>query len=165
MNKRRVTARGLLLDNGRLTLKGILLVFALCAIGDFAWGYIDGRSTLAAVIFVVVGLFGTAWYLFLYGDLWEWWVNRDKQPEAILQRLKPLSERTFTLTRWKSQNPERTHSKCCGCHAPICDSPDDDYHEGYLTIDVNLGECWVCPKCFGLFQSALNSRAQDSCRK
>ena len=45
--------------------KGILIVFSLCALFDFAWSYIAGRSTIECVISVVFGLFGTAWYGFL----------------------------------------------------------------------------------------------------
>jgi len=45
--------------------KGILIVFSLCALFDFAWSYISGRSTIECVISVFLGLFGTAWYGFL----------------------------------------------------------------------------------------------------
>ena len=38
----------------------ILLFFVLCAISDFVWGYIKGRSISEALIRVIFGLFGTA---------------------------------------------------------------------------------------------------------
>jgi hypothetical protein len=44
-------------------IKGILLVFALCAAFDFGWGYFHQRSIPAGVIGVIGGLFGTAFYL------------------------------------------------------------------------------------------------------
>ncbi len=45
--------------------KGILIVFSVCALFDFGWSYIRGRSFVGCVISVVLGLFGTAWYGFL----------------------------------------------------------------------------------------------------
>jgi hypothetical protein len=45
--------------------RGIVLVFALCALTDFVWSYVKGRSIIEAVVSAVLGLFGTAWYLFL----------------------------------------------------------------------------------------------------
>lgn len=50
-----------------VTAKVILLIFALCAVVDFVWGYITERSVLAGVVFVVLGLFGTALLCFLNG--------------------------------------------------------------------------------------------------
>jgi hypothetical protein len=79
-----------------------------------------------------------------------------------LRFLKPLSGRSFRFTRWQSSDPEWTHDHCRGCRAHICDSNDDDYHEGFVTSGVNGVEDWVCPKCFGLYQLALNFKLQNS---
>jgi hypothetical protein len=50
----------------RLTAKSILLIFALCAVFDFVWGYSKEHSVLAGVIFVVLGLpFTGLLFLFL----------------------------------------------------------------------------------------------------
>jgi len=45
--------------------KGILLVFLLCGVADFVWGYVHGRSIVTGVIWVVLGVFGTAGYWLL----------------------------------------------------------------------------------------------------
>ena len=50
--------------------KVILLVFSLCAVCDFVWGYVHERSIPAGVISVLGGLFGTAWYYLLL--VWPW---------------------------------------------------------------------------------------------
>jgi len=41
----------------------ILAAFLGCVLIDFIWGYIHERSVVAGVIAIVLGLFGTAWYL------------------------------------------------------------------------------------------------------
>ncbi len=50
-----------------VTAKAILLIFALCAVFDFVWGYFHGHSILAGVVFAVLGLLGTALYGFFLG--------------------------------------------------------------------------------------------------
>ena len=47
--------------------KAILAIFLGCAAIDFIWGYIHERSVVAGVVAIVLGLFGTAWYVFLLG--------------------------------------------------------------------------------------------------
>jgi hypothetical protein len=42
--------------------KSMLLAFLLCGVADFVWGYIHGRSIVTGVIWVVLGMFGTAGY-------------------------------------------------------------------------------------------------------
>jgi membrane associated rhomboid family serine protease len=44
--------------------KTILLIFVLCAAADFLWGYFNGHTLGAAVIAAILGLFGTAFYVF-----------------------------------------------------------------------------------------------------
>jgi hypothetical protein len=51
----------------RLGLRAVLLIFLLCAILDFGWGYFEKRSLPHGVISVVFGLFGTAFYAWLMG--------------------------------------------------------------------------------------------------
>jgi len=46
--------------------KGILLFFLLCGVADFVWGYVHGRSIVTGVIWVVLGVFGTAGYWLLF---------------------------------------------------------------------------------------------------
>jgi hypothetical protein len=46
--------------------RGVLLVFSLCALADFLWALLEKRSLAEAIISAVLGLFGTAWYLFMY---------------------------------------------------------------------------------------------------
>jgi len=48
-------------------IKSILLVFVLCGIADFVWGYVHGGSILSGAVWVVLGVFGTAGYVFLFG--------------------------------------------------------------------------------------------------
>lgn len=55
------------------TTKVILLVFSLCALVDFVWSYVEKRSVAEGVISAALGLFGTAWYVYLS---WDWW-NRE----------------------------------------------------------------------------------------
>jgi len=50
-----------------VTTKAIVLIFALCALCDFVWGYIHKRSVLAGVVWVVLGLPATALLGFLFG--------------------------------------------------------------------------------------------------
>jgi hypothetical protein len=50
----------------RNSAKAILLLFSLGALADFLLGYIERRSMAEGVISVVLGLFGTAWYAFLF---------------------------------------------------------------------------------------------------
>jgi hypothetical protein len=47
--------------------KAILAIFLGCAAIDFIWGYMHERSVVAGVIAIGLGLFGTAWYVFLLG--------------------------------------------------------------------------------------------------
>ena len=51
----------------RNTARNIALAFILCGVFDFLWGYIREHSVAAGVVAIVLGLFGTAWYLFLLG--------------------------------------------------------------------------------------------------
>lgn len=51
----------------RISAKGVLLIFLLCALSDFAWGYFKARSLPAGVISVVLGVFGTTFYAWLMG--------------------------------------------------------------------------------------------------
>jgi hypothetical protein len=51
--------------NGRNSAKAILLIFSLCAFGDFVWSKVRGRSIAEGAISAALGLFGTAWYAFL----------------------------------------------------------------------------------------------------
>ena len=50
----------------RKSAKAIVLTFLLCALADFVLTYIERRSIAEGVISVVLGLFGTAWYAFLF---------------------------------------------------------------------------------------------------
>ena len=47
--------------------KSIFLIFLICAVIDFLLSYFDHRSIPFGVISAVGGLFGTAFYLFLFG--------------------------------------------------------------------------------------------------
>jgi hypothetical protein len=49
-----------------LLTAAFLLIFSLCAIGDFVWSYVKGRSIAEGVVGAVIGLFGTAWHVFLF---------------------------------------------------------------------------------------------------
>lgn len=51
----------------KISANAILAIFLACAAIDFIWGYIHERSVVAGVVAIVLGLFGTAWYLFLFG--------------------------------------------------------------------------------------------------
>ena len=51
--------------------KAILLVFSLCAIVDFVWSYVRERSIAEGVTSAALGLFGTAWYVFLTRASWK----------------------------------------------------------------------------------------------
>ena len=82
--------------------------------------------------------------------------------DKALQHLTPLAGRTFTLKRWKSTEPEWTHDHCRGCRSHICDSDDDDAHDGYVTIDAHGDEDWVCPKCFQMYHLVLKFRVQST---
>jgi hypothetical protein len=55
------------------TAKGVLLLFALCAVFDLLWGYSRGHSFSAAAISVVGGLFSTALFALLFV-----WVRKGK---------------------------------------------------------------------------------------
>jgi hypothetical protein len=46
--------------------RGVLLVFSVCALADFVWALFEKRSLAEAAISAVLGLFGTALYLFIY---------------------------------------------------------------------------------------------------
>jgi O-antigen/teichoic acid export membrane protein len=66
------------MTNRGSTAKAILLIFFLCTVSDFVWGYIHGRSIPAGVISIFGGLFGTACYLLLF-----WWSQKDEdKPDA-----------------------------------------------------------------------------------
>jgi hypothetical protein len=41
----------------------VLLVFSLCALGDFGWSLLTGRSVVECVSSAILGLLGTGWYL------------------------------------------------------------------------------------------------------
>jgi hypothetical protein len=45
----------------------IPLAFILGGVFDFIWGYIHEHSIAAGVVGSILGLLGTAWYLFLLG--------------------------------------------------------------------------------------------------
>jgi hypothetical protein len=45
----------------------ILLAFILCGVFDFLWGYFHEHKIGAGLVAIVLGVFGTAWYLFLSG--------------------------------------------------------------------------------------------------
>jgi len=47
--------------------KAILAILLGCAAIDFIWGYIHEHSVVAGVVAIVLGLFGTTWYLLLFG--------------------------------------------------------------------------------------------------
>jgi len=49
-----------------LGAKSILIIFLLCGVADFVWGYSHGRSILTGVVWMVLGVFGTAGYLLLF---------------------------------------------------------------------------------------------------
>jgi hypothetical protein len=51
----------------KTSANAILAIFLACAAIDFIWGYIHERSVVAGVVAIVLGLFGTAWYVFLLG--------------------------------------------------------------------------------------------------
>jgi hypothetical protein len=51
----------------KTSANAILAIFLACAAIDFIWGYIHERSVVAGMIAIVLGLFGTAWYVFLLG--------------------------------------------------------------------------------------------------
>ena len=53
------------MSKGSVSAKTILFIFLFCAIADFAWGYVRGRSIPVGVITVVFGLAGTAFYSYL----------------------------------------------------------------------------------------------------
>ena len=50
----------------RKNLKGVLLIFSLCALFDFVLGYFRGHSISTAVTSVVLGLLSTAIFFFFY---------------------------------------------------------------------------------------------------
>src|ERR1019366_9396604 len=52
--------------NTRGSIRVVLLIFLVCAVFDSVLGYIHERSVPAGVISAVGGLFGTAFYLFLF---------------------------------------------------------------------------------------------------
>ena len=45
--------------------RGVVLVFAICALADFVWAVLEKRSLAEAIISAVLGLFGTAWSLLI----------------------------------------------------------------------------------------------------
>jgi len=48
------------------SVKVILLIFMLCGVVDFVFGYVNGRSMLAGIVWVVLGVFGTAAWMFFF---------------------------------------------------------------------------------------------------
>src|SRR5262249_50233024 len=48
---------------GSFSSRGVLLVFSISALADFAWSMSDGRSVVESVLTAILGLFGTSWYL------------------------------------------------------------------------------------------------------
>jgi len=56
--------------------RAILLFFSLCALGDFVWGLIRGRSIVEGVISAALGLLGTAWFVFLF------WLSTKDKPKS-----------------------------------------------------------------------------------
>jgi len=48
--------------------RNIALAFILCGAFDFLWGYVHQHSVAAGAVAIVLGLFGTAWYMFLLGS-------------------------------------------------------------------------------------------------
>ncbi len=46
--------------------KVILLFFVFCAVLDFGWGYLYARSAAAGVVGIVLGLFGTVYFLLVF---------------------------------------------------------------------------------------------------
>jgi membrane associated rhomboid family serine protease len=46
--------------------KAVVLIFLLCAVADFLWGYFNGHTFGAAVTAAILGLCGTAFYLVLF---------------------------------------------------------------------------------------------------
>jgi hypothetical protein len=49
--------------SGRISGKGVLVVFSLCALADFAWSLLDRHSVVESVSSAILGLVGTGWYL------------------------------------------------------------------------------------------------------
>ena len=43
--------------------RGVVFVFSLCALADFAWSMFDGRSIAESVISAILGLVGMGWYV------------------------------------------------------------------------------------------------------
>ena len=60
-----------------LSGKNILLVFSLCALFDFVRTLLAKRSFAEAVISAVLGLFGTAFYLFIL------WAAKDNDADDL----------------------------------------------------------------------------------
>jgi hypothetical protein len=58
------------MEDPRHRARIILLAFILCGVLDFLWGYFHEHSIGEGLVGVVLGVFGTAWYLFLSGA-WE----------------------------------------------------------------------------------------------
>ena len=46
--------------------KAVLIAFILCAVADFVWGYFNGHTLGSAIIAVILGLVGTAWYAYWF---------------------------------------------------------------------------------------------------
>ena len=55
--------------------RGLVLVFSLCALGDFAWSMVDGRSIAESAISAILGLVGTGWYLLIM------WASSQNDPD------------------------------------------------------------------------------------
>jgi hypothetical protein len=53
-------------QGSRLSGRGVLLVFSLCALVDFVWAVLDKRSLAEAVVSAILGLLGTAFYLLIH---------------------------------------------------------------------------------------------------
>ena len=44
--------------------RDIVLIFFACAIVDFIWARVKGRSAVEAIACAILGLLGTAWFLY-----------------------------------------------------------------------------------------------------
>jgi hypothetical protein len=42
--------------------RAVVLVFSFCALADFAWSMLRGRSVMESVGSAILGLVGTGWY-------------------------------------------------------------------------------------------------------
>jgi hypothetical protein len=54
------------MNESRISAKGIVIVFSLCAVSDFVWSYIRNPSIPLGLGSVLFGLFGTAFYVLVF---------------------------------------------------------------------------------------------------